>query len=88
MKGDFSRQTFDADKRYSAVLMQQGRVQLDAEWNEQQEIHQHRAQTGATDTIGPAGPPLDNNGKAGFEVTVQNGQLRLSAGNIYVDGIR
>ena len=30
MKGDFSRITFDPKKHYSRVLMQQGRVQLDA----------------------------------------------------------
>jgi hypothetical protein len=36
VKGDFSRDTFDAAKHYTAVLMQQSRVQLDADWNEQQ----------------------------------------------------
>ena len=30
MKGDFSRDTFDPLKHFSRVLMQQGRVQLDA----------------------------------------------------------
>ena len=30
MKGDFSRIRFDATKRYSRVLQQQGRVTLDA----------------------------------------------------------
>ena len=43
MKGDFSRQTFDPKKHYSAVLMQQGRVQLDADWNEQHAIDRHRS---------------------------------------------
>ena len=38
MKGDFSRITFDPKKHYSRVLMQQGRVQLDADWNEQAAI--------------------------------------------------
>ena len=35
MKGDFSRDTFDPAKQFTRVLMQQGRVQLDADWNEQ-----------------------------------------------------
>ena len=35
MKGDVSRETFDATKHYSGVRMQQGRVQTDADWNEQ-----------------------------------------------------
>ena len=42
MKGDFSRQTYKKAKHYSGVLMQQGRVQLDADWNEQQAIARHR----------------------------------------------
>ena len=41
MKGDFSRDTFDPDRHFSRVLMQQGRVQLDADWNEQAAIMQH-----------------------------------------------
>ena len=41
MKGDFSRNTFDPGNHYSAVLMQQGRVQVDADWNEQAAIGLH-----------------------------------------------
>ena len=33
-KGDLSRWTFDPQKRFSQVLMQQGRVRLRAGWNE------------------------------------------------------
>lgn len=88
MKADLSRQTFDPKKRYSGVLMQQGRVQLDAEWNEQQEIHQYRAQTGAEDVIGPRGTPIDHDGGAtGFEITARDGTLFIGGGHIYVDGI-
>ena len=38
MRGDFSRDTFDPVKHFSRVLQQQGRVQLDADWNEQTAI--------------------------------------------------
>jgi hypothetical protein len=58
MKGDFSRRTFDAARHYAAVTMQQGRVQLDADWNEQAEIARHRAQTETLDTVGRCGGPL------------------------------
>ena len=44
MKGDFSRLTFDPKKHYRRVLMQQGRVQVDADWNEQEAINQFRAE--------------------------------------------
>ena len=32
--GDESRRTFDPKKHYRSVQMQQGRVQVDADWNE------------------------------------------------------
>ena len=35
MSGDYTRFTFDPLKRYSGVRMQQGRVQLDSDWNEE-----------------------------------------------------
>ena len=34
MSSDISRQRFDPANDFSSVLMQQGRVQLDADWNE------------------------------------------------------
>ncbi|MEN6575301.1 MAG: DUF6519 domain-containing protein [Phycisphaerales bacterium] len=37
--------------------MQQGRVQLDAEWNEQQDILAHRAAAEIVDAVGAAGAP-------------------------------
>src|SRR5215212_83991 len=88
MKADLSRQTFDPKKRYNGVLMQQGRVLLDSEWNEQQEIHQHRAQSGAEDVIGPNGTPIDEDGHAtGFEITARDGKLFIGGGRIYVEGV-
>jgi hypothetical protein len=38
VRGDFSRITFRPDRHYSAVLMQQGRVSLDSDWNEAVDI--------------------------------------------------
>jgi hypothetical protein len=88
VKADISRQTFDSNKRYSGVIMQQGRVQLDSEWNEQQEIHQHRTQIGIGEVIGPSGAPIGEDGRAtGFEITAQNGKLRIGGGHILVDGV-
>ena len=86
MKGDFSRLTFDKNKHYSGVLMQQGRVQVDADWNEQQAIHRHRVETETQDILGPSGAPIAD---GGFEigVTPDGGDLTLSPGRIYVDGI-
>jgi hypothetical protein len=55
MKGDFTRDTFNPLKHFSRVLMQQGRVQLDADWNEQNAILLHYLRALAADLIGPFG---------------------------------
>lgn len=70
MKGDFSRLTFDQKKHYSSVRMQQGRVQLDADWNEQIDILRHYLETQLKDLIGHSGAP---EAASGFKITlVQN----------------
>jgi hypothetical protein len=45
MKGDFSRLPFDQGKRYTSVLLQQGRVTLDSDWNEQAFIRERLERT-------------------------------------------
>ena len=49
MYGDFARVTFNALNNRSRVLMQQGRVQLEADWNEQSAIFLHLLRTLAKD---------------------------------------
>lgn len=65
MKGDFTRMTFDPRKHFSGVRMQQGRVQLDADWNENLEILLHRIETETIDVVGECGVPIHD---AGFGV--------------------
>jgi len=86
MSGDYSRKTFDKKKHYSAVQMQQGRVMLDSDWNEQSEILQYRDQTESKDVIGPSGVPKDENG---FEITFSSGgnDLIIEPGKIYAEGL-
>ena len=86
MKGDFTRATFNPAKHYRSVLKQQGRVDLDADWNEQDDITSHRVETEALDVIGPAGAPAV---APGFALSAaQNGaNLSVSAGRAYLDGI-
>jgi len=93
-RGDFSRDTFDPLKHFRRVFMQQGRVQLDADWNEQTSILLHYLRTLAADLIGPHGGPMDSNsGVAGFFIgpvpftlPVLN-DFRIGLGRYYVDGI-
>ncbi len=89
MKGDFSRVTFDPRNHYSQVLLQQGRVTLDADPNEQGAIVLHHLRTMARDLFGPYGGPVDN---PGFELTLATGSgdartLLVGPGRYYVEGI-
>lgn len=84
MKGDFSRLTFKPLKHYSGVLMQQGRVQLDADWNEQQAIFAHRQTIQNHDIIGASGAPDE---EAGFAITIKDNDLMIGKGRYYVEGI-
>jgi hypothetical protein len=86
MKGDFTRWTFQPKRHYHGVLKQQGRVDLDADWNEQGAITDHRIETETIDVVGRSGAPAGN---AGFLVSPASGGkgLAISAGRAYVDGI-
>ena len=85
MKGDFTRSTFDPEKHYSSVRMQQGRVQLDSDWNEQIDIQRHLLTQGTEDVVGRCGAPIHD---AGFALTVDEpGILMIGIGHYYVEGI-
>lgn len=85
MKGDFTRDTFDITKHFSRVLQQQGRVQLDADWNEQTAILLHYLRTLAADIIGPFAGPAGE--ELGFGISVNDVELNIGKGRYYVDGI-
>ena len=88
MKGDFSRDTFDKAKHFSRVLMQQGRVQLDSDWNEQGAILLHYLRTLAADLIGPfAGPAGDHQGFNIGNADTKFKDFPIGRGRYYVDGI-
>ena len=61
-KGDFTRDTFDPLRHFSRVLMQQGRVQLDADKNESDSIHLHHLRTLGADLMGPHAAPMSSDG--------------------------
>jgi hypothetical protein len=86
MKGDFTRSTWNPAKRYNGVRQQQGRVQTDADWNEQVDIGAYLRETGLGDLIGRCGAPRTGGGfKVGLNADATD--LTLSAGRLYVDGI-
>jgi hypothetical protein len=85
MSADFSRQRFDPLKDFCGVLMQQGRVQLDGDWNELVELLDRRLRAETADVIGRCTVPrLTPNG---FLINLSGGQLTIGPGRIYVDGL-
>jgi hypothetical protein len=84
MKGDFTRNTFDVRNLFNRVLMQQGRVTLDADFNEQVDILLHYLQNLARDLIGPYAAPSE---APGFKISANQDGISISAGRYYVDGI-
>ncbi|MEU6657782.1 DUF6519 domain-containing protein [Streptomyces sp. NPDC046821] len=92
MHADISRATFRPARHYSAVITQQGRVQLDADANEQAAIQLHQARATAVDLIGQHGGPLGTSGDTGFRIayhgaTPELDTLDIHGGHYYVDGI-
>lgn len=86
MTGDFSRNSQDPTKSYTGVLMQQGRVQVDADWNEQLALTQHRTDTETRDVIGDSGTPMGENG-FGISLTPTKDDFFIHPGRYYLGGL-
>jgi hypothetical protein len=84
MRGDFSRLSFDPSRGFVGVLLQQGRVVADADWNEAEAITSERLERLGSETIGPSGAPKAD---AGFDITSAGGDLTVGPGRYWVDGI-
>jgi hypothetical protein len=83
---DISRNTFNPRRDYSGVVMQQGRVQLDADWNEWLAELSRRIQAGTLDVLGRAVYPPTT--PYAFKITVSSsGALTIGPGRMYVDGL-
>ena len=86
MGGDYTRWTFNPIKDYAEVLKQQGRVDLDADWNELAEIINRRWRAETMDIIGRAVVP-ENTPDAFFITPTGPGQFNIGIGRMYVDGL-
>ncbi len=93
MKADLTRDTFNPFKHFTRVLLQQGRVQLDADWNEQAAILLRYLQALAADLIGLHGGPAENLGftisalTTGTPPKPVSNDFHIGVGHYYVDGI-
>ena len=90
MTVDCSRFSFHPWQDYFGVVMQQGRVQLDADWNEWVAELGRRLQAGTMDILGPAEAGravVPSTTPGGFEILAQPGDVTIGVGRVYVDGL-
>ncbi|GAB1260352.1 DUF6519 domain-containing protein [Aurantivibrio plasticivorans] len=87
MKTQISRNSFDAQKRYSGVYQQMGRMLTDADWNEFSDLAKNRLAEAITDIIG-SGTPRDRGIVAVNENPDGSESYTLQWGYAYVDGIQ
>jgi hypothetical protein len=87
MAFDVSRFTFDPSKDYSGVVMEQGRVQTDADWNEWLAEFSRRLQAGTLDLMGRSAVPATT--PDAFRITIPSagGAISIGCGRMYVDGL-
>jgi hypothetical protein len=83
---DTSRFHFDPWKNYSGVVMEQGRVQLDSDWNDWLAQLARRTQAETLDILGRAAYPATT--PFAFRIDFDgSGKLRIGPGRMYVDGL-
>src|SRR5262245_17877712 len=89
MAGDYTRFTFHPQKDPAGVLMQQGRVLLGSDWNEQVELLDRRFRAETMDIMGRAVIPRTT--PDGFDITITTSaagtDLNIGRGRAYVDGL-
>jgi hypothetical protein len=85
MSFDVSRVTFDPWKDFHSPVMEQGRVQLDSDWNEWLAEVARRIRAGTLDTLGRAVYPATT--PNAFLITPAVGSVTIGVGRMYVDGL-
>src|SRR4051812_21142437 len=94
MSADISRVRFDPLRDFSGVVLQQGRLLLDADFNEYVALLDRRLRAETVD-LTSFGPDPDQAGESwvprqtpdGFRVTAAGGNLTIGRGRMYVDGL-
>lgn len=84
MIGNLSRLPRSAHKGYRQVLLQQGRVLLDADFNEQGDLAAAALRRLTQDLLGPHAGPT---GELGFAIAADAGAFTISRGRYYVGGL-
>jgi hypothetical protein len=89
MSFDISRLTFNPWSDYSGVVMEQGRVQTDADWNEWLAENARRVQAETLDIMGRAVYPATTPYAFQITATTSSGtnSISIGCGRMYVDGL-
>ena len=88
MGSDRARRSYDAGRMYRSVVSQQGRVTLEADANEAEEVRADESRAELVDIVGPTGAPDD-----GFRIAVPGTgagafDFAIGRGTLYVGGVR
>ena len=84
MSSDRARVSYEPSRHWRGVINQQGRVTLEADWNEARAIAAESERAQLVDVVGPSGTPDD-----GYRVDVAgSGDLTIRQGTMYVGGER
>jgi methylase of polypeptide subunit release factors len=87
MGGDYSRLPFDRRRNYSGVLLQQGRILLDQDWNEQSAIVSRRFRAAVVDVLGRVFCELELQSKCAGQFLTPYELCRLAAKASVLGGI-
>jgi len=85
MAGDYTRFRYNPLKDTTGVLMQQGRVLLDQDWNEYIQLQDRRWRAESMDIMGRAVVPIDT--PTAFQILIAGTNLTIGRGRMYVDGL-
>ncbi|HUA27949.1 MAG TPA: DUF6519 domain-containing protein [Streptosporangiaceae bacterium] len=92
MAGDRARVSYDPSRKWRGLVAQQGRVTVEADWNEAAAIDSERDRMEALDVIGPAGTPDHGYGvtavPADAAAPATPGDLTIAPGTLYLGGER
>lgn len=92
MGSDRARISYDPSRHWRGVISQQGRVTLEADWNEADAIAASERRQELLDIVGPAGTPDDGyqilpaaSGSPAGDLTIQHGTLYVGGERMVLD---
>jgi Family of unknown function (DUF6519)/IPT/TIG domain len=92
MAGDRARVSYDPSRKWRGLVAQQGRVTVEADWNEAATIDRERARVEALEMVAPVGTPDHGYGvtavPAGAAAPATPGDLTIGPGTLYLGGER